>query len=148
MIRLISTGTDYLEGMTVGVIDERSELGGSYQGKAQNNLGCRTDILDGYPKVEGMMMLVRSMSPKVIAIDEIGKEEEVEALEYSMHCGCTILGSVHGASFEEIGRKPVFRRIIEGKLFQRYIVLSSNPKVGSIEGVYDGNGGVLYENNG
>ena len=53
----------------------------------QNQLGMRTDILDNCPKAEGMMMLVRSMAPEVIAADEIGTAKDVEAIEYAMHCG-------------------------------------------------------------
>lgn len=146
IIRLSSDGNNLMEGVTVGVVDERSELAGTYQGVAQNNLGCRTDVLDACPKVEGMMMLVRSMSPEIIAIDEIGKEEEILALEYAMHCGCKILGSVHGSSLEEIKKKPILKLLMEGKMFERYIVLGNTPKVGSIKGVYDGSSNLLYEN--
>ncbi len=42
-----------MPGVTVGVVDERSELAGSYQGVPQNDLGMRTDVLDGCPKAEG-----------------------------------------------------------------------------------------------
>ena len=67
LIRQVSDGNRYLEGKTVGVVDERSEIAGSYQGIPQNDLGIRTDILDCCPKAEGMMMLIRSMSPEVVA---------------------------------------------------------------------------------
>ena len=56
---------------TVGVVDERSEIAACYQGIPQNDVGCRTDVLDACPKAEGMMMLIRTMSPKVVAVDEI-----------------------------------------------------------------------------
>ena len=85
----------------MGVVDERSELGGCYLGVAQNHLGSRTDILDCCPKAEGMIMLIRSMAPQVIAVDEIGTQEEIHAVEYAMQCGCKMLASVHGASLEE-----------------------------------------------
>ena len=55
-----------MKGVTVGVVDERSEIAGSFQGIPQNDLGIRTDILDCCPKAEGMMMLIRSMSPEVV----------------------------------------------------------------------------------
>lgn len=67
--------------MTVGVVDERSELAGSWQGIPQNDLGMRTDILDACPKAEGMKMLVRSMSPDVVAVDELGREEDFRRLK-------------------------------------------------------------------
>ena len=75
LIRQISDGNEYIKGCSVGVVDERSELGGCYLGIAQNHLGTRTDILDCCPKAEGMILLIRSMAPRVLAIDEIGGEE-------------------------------------------------------------------------
>ena len=73
VIRQISDGNRWICGMAVGVVDERSEIGGCYMGVPQNQLGDRTDILDCCPKAEGMMMLIRSMGPQVIAVDEIGR---------------------------------------------------------------------------
>ena len=60
-------------GYRVGICDERSEIAGCYNGMASYDLGSRTDILDGCPKSEGMIMLIRSMSPDVIITDEIGQ---------------------------------------------------------------------------
>ena len=96
-----------MKGCTVGVVDERSEIGGCYLGVAQNHLGSRTDILDCCPKAEGMIMLIRSMSPRVLAVDEIGAQEEIRAVEYAMQCGCKLIASVHGNSMSEIASKPV-----------------------------------------
>lgn len=64
IIRQVSNGTGPQPGMTVGVVDERSEIGACYQGIPQNELGIRTDILDCCPKAQGMMMLIRTMSPR------------------------------------------------------------------------------------
>ena len=61
-------------GRTVGVVDERSEIAGTFRGMAQNDVGMRTDVLDGCPKAEGMMLLLRSMAPEIIAVDELGGE--------------------------------------------------------------------------
>ena len=66
-------GGTWIPGMSVGVVDERSELGACYQGVPQNDLGPRTDVMDCCPKAQGMMMLVRSMSPQVVAVDESGR---------------------------------------------------------------------------
>ena len=67
----------------IWVVDERSELGGCYLGNPQNEMGVRTDILDRCPKAEGMIMLISSMAPQVIAVDEIGAQEDVHAIEYA-----------------------------------------------------------------
>lgn len=43
LIRQISEGNEFIKGMSVGVVDERSEIAGCYRGVAQNHLGIRTD---------------------------------------------------------------------------------------------------------
>lgn len=144
IVRQVSGGNQYVRGMSVGVVDERSEIGGCYQGVAQNHLGMRTDILDACPKAEGMLMLIRSMGPQVIAVDEIGTGEDVHAIEYAMHCGCKMLVTVHGESMEELKKKPLFGEMIAKKRFERYIVLGRKTRVGEVKGVYDARGTLLY----
>lgn len=143
LVRQVSNGNKYVKGCTVGVVDERSELGGCFMGVAQNQMGMRTDILDCCPKAEGMIMLIRSMSPQVIAVDEIGSAEDVHAIEYAMHCGCKMLASVHGASMEEIRNKPVLNRLILEKRFERYIILDNRGHIGDIKEIFDERGSVL-----
>ncbi len=137
MIRQLSDGNAHVKGVNVGVIDERSEIGGCYQGVPQNHLGARTDILDCCPKVEGMMMLVRSMSPQIIAVDEIGTEADIAAIEYAIHCGCRMLATVHGDSLEDIRAKKAFEKILQDKVFRRFIVLNNQKRVGNIAGIYN-----------
>ncbi len=144
LIRQISDGNQYIKGCTVGVVDERSELGGCYMGVAQNHLGMRTDILDCCPKAEGMIMLIRSMSPQVIAVDEIGTPEEVHAIEYAMHCGCNMLASVHGESMEEIRKRPVLDQMVRQRRFERYVILGNQPTTGSIQSIFDERGVDFY----
>lgn len=143
-IRQISDGNDWVDGCAVGVVDERSEIGGCCMGVPQNDIGLRTDILDCCPKAEGMMMLVRSMAPRVIAVDEIGSSKDVHAIEYAMNCGCKMLASVHGHSLEEIERKPLLRELTERKQFERYIVLGNRMHTGRVEGIYNKAGKLLW----
>ena len=143
LIRQISDGNQYVKGCSVGVVDERSELGGCYLGIAQNHLGTRTDILDCCPKAEGMIMLIRSMSPQVIAVDEIGTSEDIHAIEYAMQCGCKLIASVHGLDMDEATKKPVLGELIRRRMFERYVVLGNGEKPGEIRGVYDERGSVL-----
>lgn len=143
LIRLLSDGTEERAGVTVGVVDERSEIGACYQGIPQNDLGKRTDILDCCPKAYGMLMLIRSMSPVVIAVDEIGSREDIEAIEYVINAGCTILATVHGNSIEDIRNKPVLRRLVEERIFERYVVLNNRGGIGHIERIFDAQGNSL-----
>lgn len=128
----------------VGVVDERSELAGCYQGIPQNDVGARTDVLDACPKKEGMLMLIRSMSPDVIAVDEIGGMEEVETVKYAMHCGVKMLATVHGESMEEIRKKPLFEQLVKEHCFERYVVLKTGKQAGEIAGIFDERGNVLF----
>ncbi len=143
LIRQISDGNQYLRGCSVGVVDERSELGGCYLGIAQNHLGTRTDVLDCCPKAEGMIMLIRSMAPQVIAVDEIGTIEDIHAIEYAMQCGCRMIASVHGLNMDEASKKPVLGTLIRRRMFQRYVVLGNENGPGEILGIYDERGSVL-----
>lgn len=143
LIRLISDGRPGRAGVTVGVVDERSEIGACYQGVPQNDLGKRTDILDCCPKAYGMLMLIRSMSPVVVAVDEIGSREDIEAIEYVINAGCSILATVHGQSIEDIRNKPVLRRLVEERIFERYVVLNNRGGIGHIERIFDAQGNVL-----
>mgnify|MGYP000944805636 CR=1 FL=1 len=140
LIRQISNGNAFHPGMTVGVVDERSEIGACYHGIPQNDLGIRSEELDDCPKHLGMMMLIRTMSPKVVAVDEIGSREDLEAMEYVMNCGCKLLATVHGNSLEEIRRKPVLGRMVEEAWFGRYVILERNGTPGHVAVVLDGQG--------
>ena len=140
VIRQLSNGTDKIPGLTIGVVDERCELAGSYQGVPQNDLGMRTDVLDGCPKTEGMQMLLRSMSPDVVAVDELGCEEDYRAVESVIHCGCKLIATAHGYSLEDIMEQPLFYRLMGAHVFERYIILGRRNQAGFVEAVFDGNG--------
>lgn len=143
MIRQISDGNTYVKGCTVGVVDERSEIGAGYMGTPQNELGMRTDLLDCCPKAEGMIMLIRSMSPQVIAVDEIGSSGDIHAIEYAMQCGLKMIASVHGLSIEEAQEKPVLGKLMKERRFERYIVLGNENRPGEVRGIYDERGRLL-----
>jgi len=145
IIRQISNGTNQRTGKTVGVVDERSELAACYMGIPQNDLGIRTDVLDCCPKAKGMMMMIRTMSPEVIAVDEIGSREDLEAIEYVINCGCKLLATVHGHSIEDIKTKPVLRELLNAHVFERYILLNNIEKIGNISAIYDSMGNPLLQ---
>ncbi|MCL2564288.1 MAG: stage III sporulation protein AA [Defluviitaleaceae bacterium] len=125
------------KGKTVGIVDERSEIAGSYMGVPQNDVGMRTDVLDRCPKDKGMIMLLRSMSPQFIIVDEIGSKKDIEAIEQLVNAGVKIICTVHGNGIDDIRGRSVFKSL-EG-LFDNYIVLSASNGPGTIEGVYNKN---------
>lgn len=130
-------------GFIVGLCDERSEVAGSYQGVSPYDLGTRTDILDGCPKHEGMMMLIRSMSPHIIATDEIGKVIDCQALEAAMYAGISLLTTIHGKSYDDLIKSGI-GEIVKNGCFERFIYLSNEPKVGSISKICDSKGESIW----
>lgn len=137
-IRLLSEGTEEIDGQKVGVVDERSEIAASFRGIPQNDLGCRTDVLDSCPKAVGMRLLVRSMSPQIIAVDELGGKEDCLAVEEALHCGCRILGTMHAGKVEELEEKLYLSRWMEKRFFERFIFLNLGQKGEREFSVYDG----------
>lgn len=131
MIRNISS-----MGFQVGVCDERSEISGMYNGEPSYDLGPRTDILDGCPKEKGMIMLIRSMSPDIIATDEIGKKEDCHAIETAVCAGVGLLTTIHGSGYEDVKESGI-GELVEKGVFERLIFLSNVPAIGSISAIRD-----------
>ena len=125
-IRQLSMGNDDAPGLKVGVVDERSEIAACYLGQPQNDLGPRTDVMDSCPKSQGMLMLLRSMSPQVLGVDELGSHADYEAVEYALHCGCRLIGTMHGDGPEEMRKKPYLKAWLEKGFFERYLFLKKN----------------------
>lgn len=141
IIRQFSSGFSCQEReirFNVGLVDERSEIAGCYLGIPQNDLGPTTDVLDGCPKAEGMIMLVRSMAPQIVATDEIGREEDVKAIEEMLNCGVSVITTAHGSSLDDLKNRPILKQLIQSNIFERYVFLSRTLGPGTIEMVLDG----------
>lgn len=136
MIRQLSDGNAYGAGRQVGVVDERSEIAGSFMGVPQNNVGMRTDVLDGCPKVQGMMLLMRSMAPSVVAVDEIGGYEDLKALLQVLQCGSSVVATMHGNSMKDVQRHLSFEEY--GGLFERFVFLEKKQGICRIREIIDG----------
>lgn len=137
--RNISDGLDKVDfkGKKVCVIDERSELGACFSGVPQLNIGIRTDILDGCPKSEGIMMAIRSMSPDVIVCDEIGSYKDMDSILTALNCGVSLITTIHGYEVEDLYNRPVFKEIVQNNVFKRAIILSNKSGAGTVENIYD-----------
>ena len=136
LIRSISNGNEYAEGMTVGLVDERSEIAGSYMGQPQNDVGIRTDVLDACPKINGMMLLLRAMSPRVIAIDELGHREEMEVVRQVSICGVKMLATMHGNSLDDVWRREGMEQILKEKGFELLLILGRKQDRYIVKGIY------------
>ncbi|MFD1176241.1 stage III sporulation protein AA [Paenibacillus puldeungensis] len=115
-------------GLKVAVIDERSEIAGSKRGVPGFDIGPRTDVMDGCPKAEGIMMMIRSMSPDVLIVDEIGRPEDAEALAEALHAGVRVIATAHGSSVDDLSMRPALSKLSETSFFQMYVVLERTEK--------------------
>ena len=145
--RIISSGNQEkgISAYKVGIVDERSEIAGCVHGIPQMTFGHRLDVLDACPKAEGMMMMIRSMSPDVLVVDEIGRMEDAESIQEAVHAGIKLIMTTHGTSLEEAKNRPSLKSIIDQNIFQRYIVLSRAHGPGTITHILDGNGKELSQ---
>ncbi|ASN05277.1 stage III sporulation protein AA [Virgibacillus necropolis] len=137
IVRLIATGWKDIPAKKVAVIDERSEIGGSIKGVPQHNVGIRTDVMDACPKAEGMMMMIRSMSPDVLVVDEIGSKKDVQALMEAILAGVVVVCSVHGQTLEEIKKRPSMQTLFQQNVFKRFVLLEKNQQPGFVHAIYD-----------
>lgn len=128
--RQVSSGnSEYnFKGITVGIVDERSEIASLYKGVPQNDVGIRTDVIENVSKSIGIKILVRSMAPKVIIADEIGIYEDIDAINYALCSGCKGIFTAHGSSLEDIYKNPVLKNLIDAHVFQRLIFLDENKR--------------------
>lgn len=137
-IRLLSGDATSRQAYRIGVVDERSEIAACYQGVPQNDLGIRTDVMDRCDKSQGMLMLLRSMAPDVIAVDELGSRRDFEAVERILHSGCSILGTVHASDMADLEQKAHLKPWLAGQIFDRFILLKRNATGNRVYEIYDG----------
>lgn len=103
---------------TVCVVDERSEVfpPGFTKGKCM-------DVLYGAPKGDGIENVLRTMSPDIIAVDEITAKEDCDALYDAAWCGVRLLATIHGASFSDYQKRAVYASLREQHIFQVLVIL-------------------------
>jgi len=121
----------------VCVIDERGEVGAVYYGSAQNDLGVTCDILDGYPKSEGIMIALRALSPDIILCDEIGGEQDVLALQSGVNAGVIFIATIHADSIAQLKRRPQFEALMKTGAFQKIVLLKDRDSPCSIKQIID-----------
>lgn len=140
LARLLADG-EGVAPLRVGLADERSELAAVRQGQPQLPVGLRTDVLDGCPKAEALLMLVRSMSPEVLVTDEIGSEADVRALREAAAAGVRVVASAHGRDEGELAQRPALAGLLAEGAFRRLVILSRRLGPGTVERVVEPVGG-------
>ncbi len=142
LIRTVSDGLQGLRGSRVGVADERFELCGDATGAIAFDLGVRTDVISGISKADAMVRIVSTLSPEVLAMDELSDARDASALLDARGKGVTVLATAHGASFEELRLRPSIRMLLGERVFDRIIAIE---KIGRLKAVYDAEGTRISE---
>lgn len=122
--QLASKGPEERTPLRVAVADERGEVAALYGGRPQLDVGRRTDVAEGCPKAQGLMLLLRAMNPQVLAVDEITAPEDAAALRTAAGCGVTLLATAHGAGREDLTRRPLYRGLLEEGMFRRLVEIT------------------------
>lgn len=117
--------------MRTSVVDERSELSGTYAGIARNDLGL-SDILNGYSKHEGIMQALRTLSPEAIICDEIGTSADMRAIEQGINAGVSIVATIHAGSYRELLARSQGKALINSGAFRTVVILESRENAGKI----------------
>ena len=108
---------------SIAVVDERGELFPYAQNQSCFPIGKRTDILSGCPKQYGIELVLRNMSPTIIAVDEITAEADCDALIKAGWCGVTLLATAHAENLADLYTRTVYKPIIRSRLFQTVLIL-------------------------
>ena len=107
--------------LRISLADERGEVAAMSGGVPRLDVGRQTDVLEGVSKAKAAMLLLRTMNPQVLAMDEISAPEDIEALKLAANCGVILLASAHGESAEDLEARPLYRSL-KG-IFQRLILI-------------------------
>jgi len=114
---------DGCQPLRVSLADERGEVAACFEGVPQLWVGRRTDVMEGCPKAQGLLLLLRAMNPQMLAADEITAPEDVQALELAAGCGAVLLATAHGRDRSDLLRRPVYRRLLEAGIFERLVLI-------------------------
>jgi len=117
----------------VCIADERSEIASLKNGVPAHDIGKYTTVMDSVPKEKGMIMLLRSMSPEIIATDETGSAGEEEAIYRIINAGVKILTTAHGYSERDILSRRHLGNLVEKGIFERIFILGRKNGVATVE---------------
>ncbi len=138
LIRALSAG-EGCPPLRVGIADERGELAAVAAGEPTLDIGPRSDVMSACPKAVGMMTLLRGMAPQVLAVDEITRPEDTQAVLQAAGCGVALLATAHGGSLDDLCRRPLYRDLMAQGIFGRLVVIGNGPE-GRRYAVTDGEG--------
>lgn len=137
LARRLSNGAATGRQLRVAIVDERGEIAATSSGSPQNDLGPCCDVLDGYPKGEGIMQAVRCLSPDVVICDEIGGNADARAISQGVNSGVTVIASAHADNARELCSRPQIAELIRIGAFEKGVWLKGRDEPGKIAGISD-----------
>lgn len=120
-------------GKRCAVVDERGEICSVYEGVPQKEVGNLTDVLNGYNKGDGMMSALRCLSPQVIICDEIGSQQDVDAMLEAMNAGVPVIATAHASCEEELIDRPQIERLIDYGAIDKIVFLKGSSSPGTVK---------------
>ncbi len=119
------------------LIDERQEIACMNGMFCQHDVGVNTDVLNNYPKAKGIMNAIKTMSPDIIALDEIGERDEIDGIIKGVNSGIGFLATVHASDYNDLLKRPQIKQVIDTGAFSKIVLLKSSANPGEAEGIYD-----------
>lgn len=123
LIRIVSSGTESLPAHRTAIVDERGEIAACWHGEPQMAVGTHTDVLSGCGKAIGIPMVLRTMNPQLIAVDEITEQQDIRLMTQCANCGVALLATIHAADREELRKKPLYPLLRESGIFRRLVII-------------------------
>jgi stage III sporulation protein AA len=121
------SGKERLKLLKTAIVDERDEIASRSFGEGVD-VGIHTDVLTLYPKAIGTEIAVRTLSPDIVVLDEIGSDEEARAMLSAVNTGVNFIATAHGSSMEEVLRRPNIKRLVNAGTFKKAVVLYGKEK--------------------
>lgn len=119
--------------LKVSIIDERNEIASMCSGVPLFDVGINTDVMSGFPKDKGTICALRTLSPDVIILDEIGTEAEAQSILEGLNTGVKFIASAHAANFEEALKRPQIRSLTQSGAFGKMVLLGNGKNLGKAE---------------
>ena len=123
--------------LKVCLVDERQELACMNGSFCQHDVGVNTDVMNNFPKGKGIMNAVKTMSPDIIAVDEIGERQEIEGIIRGVNSGVGFVATVHALDYKDLLKRPTIKAVLETGAFTKIVLLKNSACPGEIEGIYD-----------
>ena len=115
--RLGICGTAVVQNGTITALREPSSLNLRIA-RQPDGTGSLTEVLSGAPKAAGIELLLRTMNPEWIAVDEITAEADIAAIRRASYCGVRFLATAHAADRRELESRPLYRTLLQDGFFR------------------------------